>query len=117
MYRVKCLKCGDIIKSYFRHDFKYCSCENIFVDGGGDYLRYGCAGEPDSFKVIQGTKVTLEFFEGNILLPIQGDVENINDIINDHEGDNDIYNKPIKFNDLIEIVHDEKLKAWKFKIK
>lgn len=115
MYRIKCLKCGDIIKSYSRHDFKYCSCENVFVDGGDDYLRYGCHGEPDSFKLIEGLKVTLEFFNGDILLPIQSDVENISNIIN---GDcSEIYHKPIKFNDLLEIVWDEKLKAWKIEIK
>ncbi len=37
----KCLKCGDIIESTFRHDFRYCSCRAIFVDGGLDYLRRG----------------------------------------------------------------------------
>ncbi len=37
----KCLKCDDIIESTFRHDFRYCSCRAIFVDGGLDYLRRG----------------------------------------------------------------------------
>lgn len=39
--RAKCLKCGDIIESYFRHDFVQCKCGAIFVDGGHDYLRRG----------------------------------------------------------------------------
>ncbi len=39
--KIKCLKCGDIIESMFRHDFRWCSCRNIFIDGGNDYLRYG----------------------------------------------------------------------------
>lgn len=39
--KIKCLKCGDIIESKFRHDFRWCSCKNIFIDGGNDYLRYG----------------------------------------------------------------------------
>lgn len=37
----KCLKCGDIIESTHRHDFKFCSCGSIFVDGGKEYLRRG----------------------------------------------------------------------------
>lgn len=34
-----CLKCGEEIESTHRHDFHYCSCGNIAVDGGRDYLR------------------------------------------------------------------------------
>lgn len=37
----QCLECEDIIESTHTHDFKYCSCGNIFVDGGKDYLRRG----------------------------------------------------------------------------
>ena len=37
--KVKCLVCGDIIESKSRHDFKWCSCGNIAVDGGREYLR------------------------------------------------------------------------------
>jgi ribosomal protein S27E len=36
---VKCLKCGDTIESKYRHDFQTCSCDNVSVDGGTDYLR------------------------------------------------------------------------------
>jgi len=43
--RVKCVKCGDTIESYHRHDFVKCSCGAIFVDGGKDYLRRG--GRPE----------------------------------------------------------------------
>ena len=35
--RIKCLKCGDIITSNHRHDFKYCKCGNCAVDGGSWY--------------------------------------------------------------------------------
>ncbi len=39
---VKCLGCGIVLVSNYRHDFKMCSCKNdTFVDGGYDYLRYG----------------------------------------------------------------------------
>ena len=42
MSKIKCLKCGTILISEKRHDFKSCNCENeSFVDGGGVYLRIG----------------------------------------------------------------------------
>lgn len=37
--KAKCLKCGDIIESIDRHDYVQCSCGNISVDGGKDYLK------------------------------------------------------------------------------
>ena len=37
--QVRCLKCGDTPFSAHVHDFKYCKCGNIAVDGGQDYLR------------------------------------------------------------------------------
>lgn len=39
--RIKCLKCGDIIESTYRHDWVQCSCGACFVDGGHDYSRIG----------------------------------------------------------------------------
>ena len=38
---VHCLNCDDVIWSVHRHDFHYCSCESVFIDGGKDYLRCG----------------------------------------------------------------------------
>ena len=37
--RIKCIKCGDIIESNSVHDFKFCTCGAVAVDGGRDYLR------------------------------------------------------------------------------
>lgn len=37
--RVRCNKCEDIITSNNRHDFNYCKCNNIAVDGGSWYLK------------------------------------------------------------------------------
>lgn len=37
--KIKCKKCGDIIESTYRHDFKSCKCGAVSVDGGKDYLR------------------------------------------------------------------------------
>jgi hypothetical protein len=36
---VKCLVCMEEIESVHRHDFKFCKCGNIAVDGGKDYLK------------------------------------------------------------------------------
>lgn len=42
MGRVKCLNCGEILESKYRHDFQQCNCKNqTFVDGGNDYCRIG----------------------------------------------------------------------------
>ena len=38
---IKCRKCGIIIESQSRHDFVWCPCHSIFVDGGEDYCRRG----------------------------------------------------------------------------
>lgn len=37
--KIKCNYCGDIILSESRHEFKFCSCGKVAVDGGTDYLR------------------------------------------------------------------------------
>lgn len=37
----KCAKCGDVIESTHRHDFRHCKCGAIFIDGGLAYQRYG----------------------------------------------------------------------------
>lgn len=36
---IRCKKCNDIIESVSRHDFKFCKCGAVAVDGGKDYLR------------------------------------------------------------------------------
>lgn len=46
--KIKCLKCGDIIESTSVHDFKYCSCQSVAVDGGHDYLRR--VGKAENFE-------------------------------------------------------------------
>lgn len=47
--KIKCNKCGDIIESYDVHDFKYCKCQTVFVDGGHEYLRRGFKNSPDDY--------------------------------------------------------------------
>lgn len=36
---IRCVNCGDIIESKTVHDFVWCSCRKVAVDGGHDYLR------------------------------------------------------------------------------
>jgi hypothetical protein len=36
---VECRLCGDVVESIHRHDFVFCKCGEIAVDGGKDYLR------------------------------------------------------------------------------
>ena len=37
--KIQCKKCKDIIESKYVHDFKWCVCRNIAVDGSLEYLR------------------------------------------------------------------------------
>ena len=36
---IKCLVCEDTIESKHVHDFVWCSCKKVAVDGGLDYQR------------------------------------------------------------------------------
>lgn len=46
----RCRKCDTVIESRHRHEFKWCTCRSIFVDGGTDYLRSG--GDPENFETL-----------------------------------------------------------------
>lgn len=46
--KVRCNKCGDVIESETRHDFKWCKCKSVAVDGGHDYLKR--VGVPGSWE-------------------------------------------------------------------
>lgn len=46
----KCLLCGDVLVSTYRHDFVSCSCGNLFIDGGLNYLRMGLRDGPDTYE-------------------------------------------------------------------
>lgn len=35
----ECLKCGDVVESKHVHDFRFCKCGAIAVDGGHEYLK------------------------------------------------------------------------------
>lgn len=36
---IRCTHCGDRIWSRHRHDFRWCSCGTVAVDGGRSYLK------------------------------------------------------------------------------
>jgi len=40
----RCKKCDDVVESVHVHDFVWCKCGAMFVDGGKDYFRRG--GDP-----------------------------------------------------------------------
>ncbi len=51
---IKCNKCGDVIESTSVHDFKWCKCKSVAVDGGHQYLRrVGNLGDWEDMGVIQ----------------------------------------------------------------
>lgn len=66
-FKIKCLKCNDVIESMFRHDFRYCGCGNAHVDGGNDYMKYGAL-EAGTIAILQKKKPI-------ILVRTEGDAE------------------------------------------
>lgn len=47
--KIKCNHCDDIIVSESVHDFKFCSCGTVAVDGGNEYLRRTYKKSKDDF--------------------------------------------------------------------
>mgnify|MGYP004528311169 FL=1 len=37
--KIKCKCCGEVIESKSRHDFKFCACGKVAIDGGHFYLK------------------------------------------------------------------------------
>lgn len=48
---IKCKKCGDTVFSRTTHDFRYCGCKLVAIDGGGDYTRI--IGEQKDYETLQ----------------------------------------------------------------
>jgi hypothetical protein len=52
--RIKCNRCGDVIESTSAHDFKFCKCGAVAVDGGREYLkRCGCKEDWEELSEIE----------------------------------------------------------------
>lgn len=49
---IKCPKCGDVVWSRSRHDFRNCKCGRNFIDGGRDYTRIG-GDDLENLKVLE----------------------------------------------------------------
>jgi hypothetical protein len=47
---IKCNHCGDVIESTHVHDFKWCSCQTVAVDGGKMYYKRAFKNSPDDFE-------------------------------------------------------------------
>lgn len=45
----RCKICGDVIESKTTHDFVTCSCGNVSVDGGHEYL-HRCFQNKDKYE-------------------------------------------------------------------
>jgi hypothetical protein len=43
----RCRKCGTVVESAHRHDWRSCPCGAVFVDGGTAYLRRGFTHQDD----------------------------------------------------------------------
>lgn len=52
---IQCLKCGDIIYSRAVHDFHWCSCKSVAIDGGFDYVKI--CGEPTDYVKIKAMSI------------------------------------------------------------
>jgi len=48
MNKARCKLCGDVVESKHRHDFVWCKCGEIAVDGGNDYHK-GTAKNMENF--------------------------------------------------------------------
>lgn len=48
--RIQCTHCGDVIESETVHDFKFCSCGAVAVDGGHDYCKRSFKFSPADYK-------------------------------------------------------------------
>jgi len=74
---IKCPKCHDTIYSRARHDFRRCSCGNIFIDGGLDYIHMGGDITVKSFKLkIKATPKEL-FNDWNLKIDKLGLIKNV----------------------------------------
>lgn len=81
MSKAKCLKCNDIIESKHRHDFVRCSCDEIFLDGGDEYIRAG-AKDPGNFMILNDGDFYAALDRDEALQKLLAEVD-IDDMFND----------------------------------
>ncbi len=58
---IKCPDCKDTVFSRAQHDFRWCSCKSVAVDGGFEYLKISFTKElPERFEItVDATKKDL----------------------------------------------------------
>jgi len=47
---IKCTKCNATIFSRARHDFHWCPCKAVAIDGGFDYMKI--TGNSEDFEIV-----------------------------------------------------------------
>ncbi len=52
---IVCKKCNDILVSTHQHDFKFCKCGKVSVDGGQDYCKRGFSKDLDEYAELSVT--------------------------------------------------------------
>jgi len=52
--KIQCKTCDDVIESVDRHDFRWCNCHSVAVDGGKDYLKR--CGDPTNYIELSETE-------------------------------------------------------------
>lgn len=52
--RARCKRCGTIVESHSQHDFRWCPCGAVAVDGGREYLRR--VGDLDAMEELSDTE-------------------------------------------------------------
>ena len=83
VYTVKCPKCGDRIYSRARHDFRYCSCNYLFVDGGFEYTRIGA----ESLDNIDAKEIDIDVTEKELYDDWNKNINKYGIIKNNYEKD------------------------------
>ncbi len=62
--QIKCLNCGDEPFSAHRHDFRYCECGTVAVDGGMEYLkRSGLVGHFEEMSILMDDELVVKLSE------------------------------------------------------
>lgn len=61
-----CHLCGEFIESKHGHDFKWCSCQNVAVDGGKNYIRRAFNDKCTFTEMNEYRNMTVEELKGTI---------------------------------------------------
>ena len=61
----KCLNCGDIVYSRANHDFRYCYCGSMYVDGGPNFK------DSENFTRVGGNFHKIKGVEYELDIPIK----------------------------------------------